>query len=59
MQGLIMELYSTLEEAKRLKVDAMLSVLFRHHRRLTHPFIMKLFLLKREELSRQVSEGAL
>jgi len=54
-----MELYSTLEDAKRQKVDAMLSVLFRHHRRLTHPFIMKLFLIKREELSRLVTEGAL
>jgi len=53
------EIYSTLDEAKRQKVDAMLSVLFRHHRRLTHPFIMKLFLIKREELSCQVQEGSL
>jgi len=53
------EIYPTLDEGKRQKVDAMLSVLFRHHRRLTHPFIMKLFLLKREEFSVQVREGAL
>ncbi|HSQ42559.1 MAG TPA: hypothetical protein VLM37_09790 [Fibrobacteraceae bacterium] len=53
------DLYPTLEEHQRQKVDAMLSVLFRHHRRLTHPFIMKLFLLKREEYARQIQEGSL
>ncbi len=53
------ELYPVLDEGKKQKVDAMLSVLFRQHRRLTHPFMMKLFLLKREEFSRQVNEGAI
>lgn len=53
------ELYPVLDEGKKQKVDAMLSVLFRQHRRLTHPFMMKLFLLKREEFARQVNEGAI
>ncbi len=53
------EIYLTLDEAKRQKVDAMLAVVFQHHRKLGHPLIMKLYLLKREELSKQVMEGAL
>lgn len=53
------DLYPVLDEAKKQKVDAMLSVLFKQHRRLTHPFVMKLFLIKREEFARQVNEGVL
>lgn len=53
------DLYPCLEESQKQKVDAMLSVLFRQHRRLTHPFMMRLFLIKREEFALQVNEEAI
>lgn len=53
------ELYATLDEVKKHKVDAMLAVVFQHHRKLTHPLILQLYLIKREEFALQVSEGSL
>ncbi|GEM_PF-2475113 len=52
-------LYNQLDDYKKQKVDARLSVLFRHYQRIVNPFLAKLFHLRREELSKQALEGAL
>lgn len=52
-------LYTQLDDFKKQKVDARISVLFRHHQRITNPFLATLFQIKREELAKSAMEGTI